>query len=49
MQFFAVRGMWRSVIIGLAIAALRPAGAAQTLRYRVHKAPPTTCCHLKLC
>jgi hypothetical protein len=47
MEFFAVRGMWCSVIIGLAIAALRPAGAAQALRYTVHKAPLTACCHLK--
>lgn len=30
LQFFAIRGMWRSLIMGLAIAALGwPAGAAQ--------------------
>jgi hypothetical protein len=35
-QFFAVRGMRRSLIIWLAFAALgRPAGAAQALAYTV--------------
>lgn len=39
-QIFAVRPMWRSLIIRLAVAALGwAAEVAQALRYAVHKAP----------
>jgi hypothetical protein len=48
MRFFALRGMWRSLIIGLAIAAFGwPAAQAFSI-YNPQRSL-TTCCHLKSC